>query len=79
MICYGLRKAGIVAEKLGADIARAGEIISEAAPASAQVSSVAFAAGLGAICYGLKPSVMDAVNSLLVGAVVLTFLVSHPS
>lgn len=62
--------------KFRIDIARAGEIVSEAAPVSSQAASIGFAAGLGALCYGLKPSLMDNLNSALVIGVVLTFLVS---
>ena len=58
-----------------ADIARAGELISGASPVPSQAASIAFSAGLGALCYGLAPKVMDNVNTVLVGGVVLTFLV----
>lgn len=40
-----------------------------------QAASVAFVAGLGTLCYGLAPKVMDNFNTVLVGGVVLTFLV----
>ena len=58
-----------------ADISRAGELISDATSASPQAASVAFAAVLGLLCYGLKPKVMDQLNSLLVVGVVAAFVV----
>ena len=62
-----------------ADIARAGEIISGVSSVPGPATSVAFAAGLGTVCYGLRPSTMDSLNSVLVGGVVLTFVVSLSS
>ncbi len=59
-----------------ADIARAGELVAGAVPIPSQAASVAFSAGLGALCYGLAPKVMDNVNTVLVGGVVVTFLVN---
>ena len=62
--------------RVRADIARAGEIVSGVSAVPGPAASVAFAAGLGAVCYGLRPSTMDSLNSVLVGGVVLTFVVS---
>ena len=64
---------------VSADIARAGEIISGVSAVPGPAASVAFAAGLGTVCIGLKPSTMDSLNSVLVGGVVLTFVVSFNS
>ena len=62
---------------MNADIARAGELIAGATPVPSQAASIGFVTGLGAICYGLSPKVMDKFNTVLVGGVVLTFLVSR--
>ena len=61
--------------RLCADIARAGELVAGATSLPGPAASVAFAAVLGVMCWGLKPSVMDNINSALVALVVLTFLV----
>ncbi len=61
-----------------ADIAKAGNIVGDAAGAPHTVAAVAFAAAFTSLCFWSPPRVLDRVNSALVVAVVASFLVSTP-
>ncbi len=59
-----------------ADIAKAGNIVGDAAGAPHAVAAVAFAAAFTSLCFWSPPRVLDRVNSALVVMVVGSFLVS---
>lgn len=60
--------------RCSADIAKAGEIVSNATDFPQPAADAIFAVSMGSLCYGARPSVLDSANTALVGGVILSFL-----
>ena len=60
--------------RFSADIAKAGEIVSNATDFPQPAADAIFTVSMGSLCYGARPSVLDSANNALVGGVVLSFL-----
>jgi hypothetical protein len=66
--CHDLRA-------LGADVARAGQILSSAGNLSPLAGAAAFAIGFGSLCYASTPRQFDRINGVLLGLAATAFVV----